>query len=230
MKKLRKICLSVFIVVLAVLAGSCLFVMGSTRGKIVAGVTSDTISFTEAQQQALAAEKADCILVLGAAVKPDGMPSAMLEDRLAVGVALYKDGAADKLLLSGDNGSVEYNEVKAMKNYALAHGVAAKDIYLDHAGFSTYESMYRAQAIFGVERVIIVTQTYHEYRAIYDAQRLGMQAAGVSADQQRYCGQTGRDLREVMARIKDFFKCIAKPLPTYLGEKIPIDGDGRQTW
>ncbi len=230
MKKLRKICLSVFIVVLAVLAGSCLFVMGSTRGKIVAGVTSDTISFTEAQQQALAAEKADCILVLGAAVKPDGMPSAMLEDRLAVGVALYKDGAADKLLLSGDNGSVEYNEVKAMKNYALAHGVAAKDIYLDHAGFSTYESMYRAQAIFGVERVIIVTQTYHEYRAIYDAQRLGMQAAGVSADQQRYSGQTGRDLREVMARIKDFFKCIAKPLPTYLGEKIPIDGDGRQTW
>ncbi|MDD5986629.1 MAG: ElyC/SanA/YdcF family protein [Eubacteriales bacterium] len=230
MKKLRKICLSVFIVVLAVLAGSCLFVMGSTRGKIVAGVTSDTISFTEAQQQALAAEKADCILVLGAAVKPDGTPSAMLEDRLAVGVALYKDGAADKLLLSGDNGSVEYNEVKAMKNYALAHGVAAKDIYLDHAGFSTYESMYRAQAIFGVERVIIVTQTYHEYRAIYDAQRLGMQAAGVSADQQRYSGQTGRDLREVMARIKDFFKCIAKPLPTYLGEKIPIDGDGRQTW
>ena len=111
------------------------------------------------------------------------------------GVALYKDGAADKLLLSGDNGSVEYNEVKAMKNYALAHGVAAKDIYLDHAGFSTYESMYRAQAIFGVERVIIVTQTYHEYRAIYDAQRLGMQAAGVSADQQRYSGQTGRDLR-----------------------------------
>ena len=230
MKKLRKICLSVFIVVLAVLAGSCLFVMGSTRGKIVAGVTSDTISFTEAQQQALAAEKADCILVLGAAVKPDGTPSAMLEDRLAVGVALYKDGAADKLLLSGDNGSVEYNEVKAMKNYALAHGVAAKDIYLDHAGFSTYESMYRAQAIFGVERVIIVTQTYHEYRAIYDAQRLGMQAAGVSADQQRYSGQTGRDLREVMARIKDFFKCIAEPLPTYLGEKIPIDGDGRQTW
>jgi len=230
MKKLRKIILSVFIVVLAVLAGSCLFVMGSTRGKIVAGVTSDTISFTEAQQQVLAAEKADCILVLGAAVKPDGTPSAMLEDRLAVGVALYKDGAADKLLLSGDNGSVEYNEVKAMKNYALAHGVAAKDIYLDHAGFSTYESMYRAQAVFGVERVIIVTQTYHEYRAIYDAQRLGMQAAGVSADQQRYSGQTGRDLREVLARIKDFFKCIAKPLPTYLGEKIPIDGDGRQTW
>ena len=226
MKKLRKICLSVFIVVLAVLAGSCLFVMGSTRGKIVAGVTSDTISFTEAQQQALAAEKADCILVLGAAVKPDGMPSAMLEDRLAVGVALYKDGAADKLLLSGDNGSVEYNEVKAMKNYALAHGVAAKDIYLDHAGFSTYDSAARAKQIFRVKRMIVVTQTYHMYRALYDCSENHITALGVGADQQRYSGQLVRDVREVPARLKDFILVQMEEPPKLGGEVIPITGSG----
>ena len=122
--------------------------------------------------------KTDCILVLGAQVKPDGTPSTMLADRLDTAIKLYKDGVAPKILMSGDDGQVEYNEVKIMLEYAKEHGVPAKDIFLDHAGFSTYESVYRAQYIFGVKKMIIVTQKYHEYRALYIALENWAKATG----------------------------------------------------
>lgn len=230
MKIKKKITFTVLIILLIVLILPALIVAGSGSGKIRAKDESDQSSFSSDQIRELKAQKADCILVLGAAVKPDGTPSKMLADRLKTGIALYKAGAAGKLLLSGDNGSVEYNEVKAMKNFALAAGVRGKDIFLDHAGFSTYESMYRAREIFMVKSIIVVTQTYHEYRSLYDASRLGMKAAGVSSDQKRYGGQLMRDIREYFAIEKDFFKCIAKPEPTYLGEQIPITGSGKKTW
>lgn len=171
---------------------------------------------------------ADCILILGASVRGDA-PSKMLKDRLDVGIALYQAGVAPKLLLSGDNGQQYYNEVAVMLQYALDAGVPARDIFLDHAGFSTYESMYRAGAIFEVKKAVIVTQGYHLYRALYDARGLGVDAVGVASDQKSYGGQSYRDLREIAARIKDFFMVLTKPEPTYLGEAIPIGGDGRST-
>ena len=171
----------------------------------------------------------DCILVLGASVKPDGTPSNMLYDRIMTGVALYEAGAAPKLIMSGDHGKTDYNEVGTMKNYAMAEGIASEDIFMDHAGFSTYESIYRAKEIFQAKKVLVVTQEYHLYRALYIAEKLGMEAYGVSADLRTYAGQYKRDLREILARNKDFVMAFIKPEPTYLGAVIPISGNGNDT-
>ena len=168
----------------------------------------------------------DCIIVLGCQVKSDGTPSHMLEDRLKRGVALYDLGAAPKLLMSGDHGTVTYDEVDAMKRYAIERGVPTEDVFMDHAGFSTYETVSRAKLIFEAKKVIIVTQQYHLYRAIYTARALGLDAYGVAADYRKYSGQTSRDIREMLARVKDFGMAIFKPDPTYLGQTIPISGSG----
>ena len=171
----------------------------------------------------------DCILVLGCKVNSDGNPSAMLEDRLRRGVELFQAGAAPKLLMSGDHGTVTYNEVLAMKQYAMDRGVASSDVFMDHAGFNTYESMYRARDVFQAKKVLIVTQDYHLYRALYIAQALGLEAYGVAANYRGYSGQTARDIREILARNKDFFTAIFQPLPTYLGKAIPVSGNGDLT-
>ncbi|MGM9652786.1 MAG: vancomycin high temperature exclusion protein [Eubacteriales bacterium] len=176
-----------------------------------------------------AALNADCILVLGAGVRTDGSPSHMLEDRLLTALSLYQSGAAPKLLMSGDHGRIDYNEVGTMKAYAIREGVPASDIFMDHAGFSTYESLYRARDVFCAERIVIVTQEYHLYRALYIAQSLGIDAWGVCADRRTYSGQSMRNAREAAARVKDFVWCIRQPLPTYLGDTIPVSGDGNQT-
>lgn len=172
---------------------------------------------------------ADCIIVLGCAVRSDRSLSDMLADRLRRSVELYDAGAAPKLLMSGDHGSDDYDEVNAMKNYATEHGVPSSDVFMDHAGFSTYETVFRAKEIFGAKKVIIVTQEYHLYRALYIAEKLGLEAYGVASDYHTYGGQTVRDLREILARCKDAAAVVFKPGPTYLGEKIPIDGDGNVT-
>lgn len=172
----------------------------------------------------------DCIVVFGAGVWENGQLSDMLADRMDVGIALYKAGAADKLLLSGDHGQADYNEVGAMRDYALAAGVREEDIFLDHAGFSTYETLRRAQDIFGVESAVLVTQEYHLYRALYIAGALELDTVGVAADLHVYRGQWMRELREIAARNKDVFTCLFRPDPTYLGESIAISGDGRVTW
>ena len=171
----------------------------------------------------------DCILVLGCLVKENGVPSDMLHDRLQRGVELFDLGAAPKLLMSGDHGREGYDEVDAMKQFAVDAGVASEHVFMDHAGFSTYESMYRARDIFQAKKIIIVTQEYHLYRAIYIAERLGMEAYGVSADYRAYYGQFNRDVREMLARVKDFGTSLFQPKPTFLGEAIPIWGDGNLT-
>lgn len=188
--------------------------------------TKDII-LTEAQVAELT--DVDCVVVLGCLVRDDGTPSHMLEDRLKRGVALYRQGTAPKLLMSGDHGTVGYDEVDAMKHYAVDAGVVSEDVFMDHAGFSTYETVYRAKAIFGADKIVIVTQQYHLHRALYAARALGIDAYGVAADYRAYSGQTVRDVREVLARGKDFLKCIFKPEPTYLGETIPISGSGELT-
>jgi len=168
----------------------------------------------------------DCILVLGCGVRSDGQPSHMLQDRLDVAIAAYQKGLAPKLLMSGDHGRAHYDEVNAMKDYAIARGVPSQDIFMDHAGFSTYESMHRARDIFQCERIIIVTQRYHLYRAIHNARAFGMEAVGISSDLREYARQSYFDIREAAARVKDWLWCMMKIPPTYLGEAIPIFGNG----
>lgn len=171
----------------------------------------------------------DCIIVLGCQVRPDGSLSDMLHDRLYRSVELYQAGVSEKLLVSGDHGGLYYNEVGAMKRFATENGVPSENVFMDHAGFSTYETMYRAKEVFQARKVVIVTQEYHLYRAVYIAKQLGMEAYGVSSDLRTYIGQSKRDVREILARCKDVAMCIFKPEPTYLGEAIPISGNGDVT-
>lgn len=171
----------------------------------------------------------DCVLVLGAGVKKDGTPSLLLRERLELSIKLYQTNAAPKILMSGDQGRAGYDEVNKMKEFAVEQGVPSQDIFMDHAGFSTYESMYRARDIFQAKKVIIVTQKYHLYRALYIAEKLGLDAYGVAADQVQYKGSLYREFREIIARNKDFLKTIIQPKPTYLGEVIPVNGDGNAT-
>ena len=174
-------------------------------------------------------EDFDCILVLGCKVHDSGQPSHMLRDRLMRSVELYGQGASDKILMSGDHGQVDYNEVQAMKQYAIDADIPSEDVFMDHAGFSTYESLYRAKEVFGVNKIVVVTQEYHLYRTLYMAEKLGLEAYGVASDYNTYYGQTMRDIREVLARAKDYIQVMIKPEPTYLGEQIDIHGDGNVT-
>ena len=177
-------------------------------------------------EESLNLDDVDCIIVLGCLVKDNGNPSDMLADRLARGIELYQQGSAPKIIMSGDHGREHYDEVNTMKQVAMDEGIPSNDIFMDHAGFSTYESIYRAKEVFEADKIIIVTQKYHLYRALYIAEKLGMEAYGVDADLHTYWGQSSRDFREILARCKDFVNTIIKPEPTYLGETIPVSGDG----
>ena len=170
----------------------------------------------------------DCVIVLGAGIWGDE-PSPMLADRLAKGLELYEAGVAPKIIMSGDHGQTDYDEVNLMKSYAMERGVPSEDVFMDHAGFSTYDSMYRAKYVFQAKRVVIVTQEYHLFRAVHIANQLGLEAYGVSTDPRFYGGEVHREVREILARDKDFFKCFIKPKSTYVGDPIPIGGDGNAT-
>ena len=174
-------------------------------------------------------ENVDCILVLGCGVRADGTPSAMLQDRLDVGIALYQAGVSDKLLMSGDHGRNGYDEVSAMKIYAMKQGVPSEDIFLDHEGYSTFESIYRAKEKFGAKKIVIITQEYHLHRALHIARELGLEAVGVSADLRNYRGQTRYDAREVLARFKDLFVAAKGEYEGDVGEAVDLKGNGDQT-
>lgn len=174
---------------------------------------------------------ADTVLILGAYVLPDGTLSTMLKDRVMTGYELYSNGKAPKIIVSGDHGRQEYDEVNTMKDFIKNEGVDGQDIFMDHAGFSTYESLYRARDIFQVKKVIIVTQRYHLMRAVFIARELGLQAYGVASDRHDYGPvMTSYEIREMAARNKDFLMArYIKPQPTFLGEAIPVFGDGGAT-
>ncbi|MCQ2466042.1 MAG: YdcF family protein [Clostridia bacterium] len=187
----------------------------------------DKSIITEAE---VVADDYDAIIVLGCGVTPDGVPTRMLKDRLDTAIRLYKDGKCDTILMSGDHGTDGYDEVNCMFNYAIEHGVASEDVFLDHAGFSTYETMIRASKIFGIKKAIIVTQEYHLYRAVYNANSMGIEAVGVKAESDPFVEQPYYSLREYGARVKDFFFDLFKPNPTYLGDSIDIHGDSSVTF
>ena len=169
-------------------------------------------------------------LVLGAKVYGDGSLSPILADRVNTGIELYKRGKVKKILFSGDNGQNSSDEVNAMKNYALAKSVPIKDIFLDHAGFRTYDSLYRAKEVFKVQSLVVVTQKFHLDRAIYIGRQLDMDVYGLPADKQIYISHKMNRVREFMARVKAFMELHLFPhQPKFLGPIIDITGDGRQS-
>lgn len=178
--------------------------------------------------------QADAILVLGAGVRPDGTPSHMLEDRLLTAIALYQSDICSRIIVSGDHGEENYDEVNVMKSYLVDHGVPSDVVFMDHAGFDTYDSLYRAKAIFGAGSLIVVTQRYHAYRAVYIGERLGISCRGVASPilsntGTGYAKQPWFTFRETIARAKDCLQCLVRPAPRYLGEPVDLSGSGDVT-
>ncbi|MBQ7334944.1 MAG: YdcF family protein [Clostridia bacterium] len=193
-----------FLLCVGLLMGTILLVLSSA----VCDKTSERILSAEEVRDAVS--DADCILVLGCRVYADGRMSSMLADRVETGLSLYRLGVSDTLLMSGDRHE-GYDEVGAMRDAAISAGVVQEAVLIDPEGYSTYESMVNLAKAYPQGRVVIVTQEYHLFRALYIAERLGLDAYGVSADLQPYAGQWKRDLREILARVKDVFYVQAMP-------------------
>ena len=216
---IKILCVIIFLGVIGTLTvvGINLYVTGSVKSRIVTVEKCKNLD-------------ADCIIVLGAGIRKDGSPTWILEDRIIVGDQLYKNGAASKIIMSGDHGRANHDEVNTMKDYAINENVPSEDIFMDLAGFETYDTMYRAKNVFGAKKVVIVTQKYHLYRALYIAKKVGLDAYGVPCDLRKYSKKmTYWRFRECFARVKSFGKCITKPTSKYLGDKIDLTGSGDVT-
>ena len=214
LKKIIIIISSLAVIGVIIVLGINMYVKCSVKNKIVDENSLD--------------KNYDAILVLGAGLR-NGKPSPVLKDRLDMAYKLYEDGYSEKIIVSGDHGKKYYDEVNVMKNYLLDKGVESNNIFMDHAGFSTYDSVYRAKEIFLANNVIVVTQQYHLYRSLYIAKKLELDAVGVSATLRDYSGSVKFEIREILARDKDFVKSIFKPEPKYLGDTISVFGDGNAT-
>ncbi len=207
---------------LLVLAVPNLYEVGSQAGRFR--------SADEASELAQEQGQYDCILVLGASVLPSGEPSTILADRIDVAVELYNAGVAPKIIMSGDDESENtYDEVNNMKAYAVGKGVPSEDIFCDHAGINTYDSMYRACYVFNVKRMAVVTQTYHLYRALFDAESFGIECIGVSSDLHEYAKQRKFNARELLARASDMVKVLSKQNAAYLSAPVSLDQSGDVT-
>lgn len=223
---LGKILKGIFMLVLIVVIG-CVLVVGVPNAVEFLG-QKDKITPSSTLQAS--GKTYDCILVLGASVLADGTPSGILQDRLDTAIALYDAGVAPKIIMSGDDESdSSYDEVTNMKAYAVAKGVPSEDIFCDHAGLNTYDSMYRAKNVFNASTMVVVTQTYHQYRALWDANMLGISSVGVASDLHTYANQAYYDFRELMARVSDFGKVLMKQKSTYLSEPVSLAQSGDVT-
>lgn len=177
--------------------------------------------------------KVDAIIVLGAKVSNEKL-SYVLEDRLVAGVNIIYANKAEAILLSGDHGQKEYDEVNSMRKYIFRRNfnIQKEQIFMDHAGFDTYDSMFRAKEIFGIKSAIIVTQDFHINRSVYIARNLGIEAYGFALDESKYVESLRLNwrVRELLSRVKAFKDVLLNSNPTYLGEKIPITGNGMKSW
>lgn len=167
--------------------------------------------------------QADVVIILGAKTFPDGTLSLIFKDRVEKAITLYKEGYVKKILVTGDNSSVGYNEVNPVREYMLSKGIPSEVIFLDHAGFDTYSSMYRAREIFLVDSAIIVTQSFHMPRAVFLAQYFDIEAYGTPSDQHGYIFRN--NVRELLANVKALLDIISFRKPKFLGEEIPIAGN-----
>lgn len=171
--------------------------------------------------------QADTAIVLGAGINSKGELSTIFKDRIEGGIALYQAGKVKTILVSGDDGQLEYNEVNPAREYLLVRGIPSEDIFLDHAGFDTYSSMYRARDIFLITSAIVVSQSFHVPRAVFLARNLDIEAHGLSTDQHSY--RIKNNIRELLANVKAMLNVIFNRTPKYLGEEIPITGDSSQS-
>ena len=201
MKKIFKYILIVLIVIILVPVIINFYVILSTKNRIVSGYSKLLTDI-------------DYIVVLGAGIRR-GKPSPMLEDRLKTGISLYNNDISNKILITGDHMNDDYDEVTVMKNYLLEHGIPEEDIITDNYGISTYDSIYRVKNVYKSNKVVIVSQRYHLYRALFLSDNLDLESYGVEADLRYYYGQWYREIREILARNKDFIKGIIKPKAVY---------------
>lgn len=176
-----------------------------------------------------AASVADCAVVLGAGVYPDQTPSPVLQDRLETALSLYREGRVRRLLVSGDHGRASYDETNTMRLWLEARGVPHRDVFMDHAGFDTYSSMWRAKHVFGAKKVIVVTQRFHLARSVYLARAMGMEAEGAAADRRWYRGMVWLEMREVASRTKAALDVVTQRRPRHTGPPISLDGDADAT-
>lgn len=172
---------------------------------------------------------ADAIVVLGAGLRDDGRPSDVLVDRLEIARALYADGRAPRVLVTGDHVGAAYDEPRSMQRWLIDHGVPRDAIFLDHAGVDTFSSMWRARNVFEVRRAIVVTQRFHLPRALFLGARLGLAVEGVEADRRLYRGAAWLAVREVASRTKAWLDVAVGRRPRIAGPPIPITGDARST-
>ena len=201
MKKIFKYILIVLIVIILVPVIINFYVILSTKNRIVSGYSELLTDI-------------DYIVVLGAGIRR-GKPSPMLEDRLKTGISLYNNDISNKILITGDHMNDDYDEVTVMKNYLLEHGIPEEDIITDNYGISTYDSIYRVKNVYKSNKVVIVSQRYHLYRALFLSDNLDLESYGVEADLRYYYGQWYREIREILARNKDFIKGIINPKAVY---------------
>jgi SanA protein len=200
---------------------------------LCAGVVIALLIFVETKaspyvyESAEAAPTSTVALVLGASVYQNGSLSPVLSARADRALELYRAGKVKKILVTGDNGDLSHNEVNPVGNYLLERGVPKGDIFLDHAGFDTYSSMYRARDVFEVHDMLVVSQPFHLARAIFIARELGMNARGVKA-----AGEATpyNSLREIPATLKALLDLGVSRAPKYLGSQYPVSGDGSATW
>ena len=209
----KKIIITLFVFIIVIIGSTFiinLHMINSSKDRIIDNPNIDNV---------------DAILVLGCKAYQDH-PSLMLEERLLKAIDVYNE-TNYKLLLSGDHGTYEYDEINVMANYMIDNDIPKEDIFVDHAGFNTYDSIYRAKYVFGAKKVLIITQEYHMYRALYLAEKLGLEAYGIVANDIPYKGiMLKNQIREILSRDKNFFKAIIKPESKYLGEMIDLKGNG----
>ena len=217
MKLLKRI-IAALLVLAAIIAAGTLIIYRQTE-KI--GIR-DTVSAADT-------DDADCIIVLGAGVI-GGKASLSLARRLDKALEIYNLGKIDRIIVSGDHGRKDYDEVNVMRDYLTERGVPIENIFMDHAGFSTYDSIYRARDVFLVQKAVIVTQRLHLRRALYIADALGVKCVGVEAQNSTAASTRIQEIREFPARVKAFLQCyVLHSKPKYLGETIPVSGSGLLT-
>jgi len=216
LKKTLLVISAVMASAVVIFAGINIYINRSACGKII--TAADAIG------------QADAVLVLGAAVGTGGRPSGILNDRLNTGVELYTKSRARKILISGDHGKDHYDEIKTMKKYLLKAGVPPGDLFIDHAGFSTFDSIVRSKQVFNARSLIIVTQEYHLPRAIFIAEKAGLSVLGAPADRGRYSGIAYFMLREYFANIKAVGDVIFNLPGEHPAGTVDIHGDGRTSW
>ncbi|MGP1593766.1 MAG: SanA/YdcF family protein [Treponema sp.] len=212
---------------------ACVLFIAGINGCIIYTARSSIYRSPAELQSALQNDTAYTALVLGAQVYGNRL-STVLKDRVEAGMYCYEKGLTHTLIFSGDHGKKYYDEVNAMRLYVLENypTIDRERIFLDHAGFDTYDSIYRAKAIFEAEKLVIITQSFHAYRAVYIGKRLGLQVYALALPEAKYSTRlrTFWKFRESLACIKAFFDTSIQREPYFLGTKIPIHGSGLATW